>query len=214
MMHKGHYVAIASVASTQWIDMVTAFSREYPKFSLHCTSIRRRELASSGLSLQYSFLLAAEADIPEMYADELESEFLFEDHPVVMVHPEHPIAKKESVDLASLMVEKIFLPMQDYSLYDHLLKLYENCSIPFPAGNAYSHLATQRMVSEGLGIAFATSHTALEPSVKLKYVPLSNEYSPWVSRLYWRRGQTFTEDEAVFKDFIVRYYREQNCTEK
>ena len=207
MLSQGQHVSIASVASTQWVDMITAFSQEYPHFSLLCTSINRIELANSGLSAQYSFLLAAEDDIPVFYTDKLESSFLFEDHPVVMVHPEHPIAQKESVDLRDLLDETIFLPMQDYPLYDHLVRLFEDCAIPFPSGNAYSHLATQQMVAKGLGVAFATQHTAQTPSQSIKYIPIQNTYQPWVSRLYWRKNHTFTKDEQIFKDFIENYYR-------
>jgi len=207
VMHQGQHVSIASVASTQWVDMITAFSQEYPHFSLLCTSVNRMELTNSGLSAQHSFLLAAEDDIPVFYAEKLESSFLFEDHPVVMVHPDHPIAQKESVDLHSLLNETIFLPMQDFPLYDHLVKLFEECGIPFPAGNAYSHLATQQMAAKGLGVAFATQHTARTPSLSLRYMPIQNNYKPWISRLYWRKNHAFTKDELIFKEFIENYYR-------
>lgn len=207
VMQQGQHVSIASVASTQWVDMITAFSQEYPHFSLLCTSVNRMELTNSGLSAQHSFLLAAEDDIPVFYAEKLESSFLFEDHPVVMVHPDHPIAQKESVDLHSLLNETIFLPMQDFPLYDHLVKLFEECGIPFPAGNAYSHLATQQMAAKGLGVAFATQHTARTPSLSLRYMPIQNNYKPWISRLYWRKNHAFTKDELLFKEFIENYYR-------
>lgn len=207
MMLQGKHASVACVASTQWVDMITSFSQEYPGFSLLCTSINRSELTRNGLSAQHSFLLAAEDDIPAAYADKLDSVPLFADHPVVMVHPEHPIAKRESVDLSELLDETIFLPMQDYPLYDHLIRLFEDCGIPFPAGNAYSHLATQQMAAKGLGVAFASLHTGRTPSLSLRYVPISNPYQPWVSRLYWRKGHAFTKDELVFKDFVKDYYQ-------
>lgn len=211
VMLQGQHVSLACVASTQWVDMITAFSQENPHFTLLCTSIHRLELAGSGLSAQHSFLLAAEDDIPMLYADKLDSTILFEDHPVVMVHPDHPIAKMPSVDLNTVLEENIFLPLRDYPLYDNLVKLFENCGIPFPVGNAYSHLATQQMVAKGLGIAFATLHTAKTPSLSLRYVPISNSYRPWTSRLYWRKNHAFTKDEEIFKEFIESYYRmEQN----
>ena len=207
LMYQGQYVSIASVASTQWVDMVTAFAQEHPHFTLQCTSLRRVELVNGGLPAQHSFLLAAEDDLPIFCAEELDSIALFEDHPVVMVHPEHPLAQKESVDLSELSKETIFLPMQDFPLYDHLVKLFQSCDLPFPAGNAYSHLATQQMVAKGLGISFATLHTAQTPSLSLRYVPIRNEYQPWISRLYWRKGHQFTEDELLFKNFVEQYYQ-------
>lgn len=207
LMYQGQHVSIASVATTQWVDLVTAFSQEHPRFTLQCTSIRRVELANGGLSAQHTFLLAAEDDVPAFYNDELDSILLFEDHPVVMVHPDHHLAQKESVDLSELTGETIFLPLQDFPLYDHLVHLFQDANIPFPAGNAYSHLATQQMVTKGLGISFTTLHTARTPSLSLRYIPIRNAYEPWISRLYWRKNHSFTKDEQLFKDFVETYYQ-------
>lgn len=206
-MLRGHNVSIASVASTQWVDMVTAFSQEHPRFTLQCTGVTRLELVSSGFSSQHSFLLASEDDVPSGFADKMESQFLFEDHPVLMVHKDHPLAKEKAVDLSCLREETIFLPLQDYPLHDHLVQLFAACGLPFPAGNAYSHLATQQMAAKGLGVAFATSHTALANPQVLRYVPIANDYQPWVNRIYWRKNQTFTRDEQTFRDFIEKYYQ-------
>lgn len=206
IMHHGQHVSIACVASTQWVDMITAFSQEHPHFTLSCTNVKRSELAANGLPVQHNFLFAAEEDIPVFCAGDLESLILFEDHPVVMVHKDHPIAALESVSLSELMTQQIFLPMQNYPLYDHLVSLFASADIPFPAGNAYSHLAAQQMVASGLGIAFSSVHTGKIPALPIRYVPIRDAYRPWISRLYWRKGQSFTEDEQLFKDFVESYY--------
>lgn len=209
MLLQRQHVCIASVASTQLVDMITAFSQEHPGFTLQCTSLNRLELNSNGLSAQHSFLLAAEDDVPSVFADKLDSVFLFYDHPVVMVHPDHPIARQGYADLNELANETIFLPSQDYPLYEHLVRLFNDNNIPLPAGNAYSHLVTQQMVAKGLGIAFATKYTGRTPSLSLRYVPIINNYHPWPSRLYWRKGHAFTKDEQIFKDFIINYYHSE-----
>ena len=207
ILHQGQHVSIASVASTQWVDMITAFSQEHPRFTLSCTNVKRSELASNALPVQHNFLFASEEDIPPFYLGELESIVLFEDHPVVMVHTDHPLANEEAVSLSQLAGEHIFLPMQNYPLYDHLAKLFEASGIPFPAGNAYSHLAAQQMVAKGLGIAFSSVHTGRTPALPIRYVPIRDAYTPWVSRLYWRRDHEFTEDEVIFKAFVEKYYK-------
>ncbi len=209
-LQLGRHIALASVASTRWVNMITDFSQAHPGFTLHCTSIRRLDIAAGGLSAQYNFLLAAEDDIPEYYADKLDSLFLFEEHPVVMVHPEHPLAQKEAVDLRELPEEGLFLPMQDFPLYDHLVSLFESCGLPFPAGNAYSHLTTQQLAARGLGVAFATSHTGRTPGQPIRYIPIRNAYRPWPTRLYWRKDHVFTEDEQIFFDFIKSYFSAEN----
>ena len=203
---QGQYVSITSIASTQWVDMVAAFSKEHPDFTLQCTTMTRLSLANRGLSAQHSFLLASDSDIPLFYSEKLDNIFLFEDHPVVMVHRDHPIAQRKSVDLRMLQGEKIFLPMQNMPLYENLVQVFYRCGIPFPAGNAYSHLATEQMVAQGLGVAFATSHTAYTPTLPIRYIPIENEYQPWCCRLYWRKDHALTKDEQLFKSFVANYY--------
>lgn len=206
-MKKGQHVAFACVGSTLWVDMITDFSEAYPNFHLHSTSVRRPDIANGGLSAQYSFLLAAEDDVPDYY--KLDSAFLFEEHPVVMVSPDHPLAKKESVDLKELLQERVYLPMQDFPLYDHLVQLFDSCGLPMPAGNAYSHLTTQQLAAKGLGVAFASMRTGRTPGLALRYIPIGNEYRPWVYRLYWRKNRVFSEDEKIFMSFVTGYYNKE-----
>jgi DNA-binding transcriptional LysR family regulator len=207
LMQQGKHISIASVASTQWVDLITAFSQENPRFTLSCTSLTRAELSGGGLQAQHNFLLAADDDIPPFYLNELNFTTLFQDYPVLMVHPDHPLAKQAAIDLHQLQNETIFLPMQNYTLYNHLVTLFEANDIPFPAGNAYSHLTTQQMVANNLGIAFTTMHAVRTPTMPLQYLHISNPYDPWPCSIFWRKNHIFTEDELIFKDFVESFYR-------
>ncbi len=201
------HVRIASMATIQLVDLITAFSEEYPGFTLQCTSINSSALAANGLSVQHSFLLAAEESVPVFCADKLESVPLFDDFPVVVVHPDHPFAQRESVELKELTGETIFMPLQNYPLYNHLQTMFHENGIPMPTGNAYSHLVTQQMVSKGLGISFATCHTGRTITLPLCYVPIVGNDRPWRTRLYWSKEYELTEDEKVFRDFVIQFYQ-------
>ncbi|MBR2311387.1 MAG: LysR family transcriptional regulator [Oscillospiraceae bacterium] len=207
LMHQGQNISIASVASAQWVDLITAFTQENPHFTLSCTSLTQAELSASGLQAQHNFLFAANEDIPPFYMNELESVVLFQDYPVIMVNPEHPLAKQKRIDLQQLQGETIFLPMQNYPLYNHLVKLFEANDIPFPAGNAYSHLMAQQMVANNLGIAFTSMHTVRTPALPLQFIPISNPCIPWTCSMFWRKNHTFTQDETIFKEFVESFYR-------
>ena len=211
LMLQGQHISFACVSTSQWTDMITAFSQEHPHFTLSCTNVKRTELAANGLPVQHNFLFAAEEDIPAFYAGELDRLMLFEDHPVVMVHKDHPMAAMESVSLADVIGQQIFLPMSNYPLYDHLVSLFASADIPFPAGNAYSHLAAQQMVANGLGVAFSSVHTGRIPALPIRYVPIRDDYKPWISRLYWRKGQHFTVDEEIFYSFVKSYYQKPSA---
>ena len=207
LMYQGQHISIASVAYAQWVDLITAFTHENPHFTLSCTSITQAELSVTGLQSQHNFLFASDEDIPPAYINELDHTPLFQDKPVVMVHPDHAFGKKKSVDLQELVGQTVFLPMQSYPLHDRLVKLFEANDIPFPAGNAYSHLMSQQMVANNLGIAFTSLHAVKTFALPLQCIPISNPCMPWTCSMYWRKNHTFTEDEIVFKEFVESFYR-------
>ena len=200
------HVSIACIASSQWINLVTAFSQEHPHFTLSCTSMKISQIASGGLPAQHSFLFAYEGDIPGVYQDELESIPLFEDRLTLMVNSDHPLAQKGFVSLQDFLNETIFLPMQDYSMYEQLVQLYKAHNIPLPGGNAYSYLTSQHLVAQGLGVSFSTTHTGNIPSSNLRYIPIKETCSPWIARMYWRKNRLFTQEDNVFKTFAEKYY--------
>ena len=208
---QGHHVSLTSVLSTQWVDLITAFTQSNPQFTLSYTGINRTTLTDRGLPAQFAFLLASDADIPGHYADKLDSTALFEDLPMLMVHPAHPLAGKETVTLQDLQNETLFLPMRDYSLYDNLVTLFDACQIPFPVGNSYSMLMAQQMVTNQLGVGFTSAHTVRTGTQPLRYLPIETPCGGWTCRLYWRKRHNFTQDELLFKDFVESYYRSDPC---
>lgn len=203
---QGMHVSIAFLISTQWVSMLTAFSQENPNFTLSCTTIPQDKLLQNGIPMQYNFLLAPENKVPVQLLDDLDSIALFEDHPVVMVHPDHPLAQKRAVDITALKGENIFLPMKVYSMYELLVELFESNGIPFPEDNAYSHLVAQELVAKGLGVGFTTKNMMPRTTAPVNCVPISNNYKPWVTRLYWRKQTPLTPEQVFFKDFVQQYY--------
>ena len=208
LYQQGRHVFIASVSSTPWVDLVTNFTQEYPDFTLSCASVRRGDLQDHGMPAKFNFLLASCDDLPAYFEASLDYIDLYRDEPMIMVHKDHPLAKQESVSLLEIINEPIFLPMQEFDLYKHLLVLFDRCGIPFPGCNAYSHLATQQLVSKGLGIGFTSKAIVRTPTLPLVYLPISEPCPPWTLRLYWRKDQVFSEDERVFKEFVEQAYAE------
>lgn len=208
LYQQGRHVFIASVSSTPWVDLVTNFTQEHPDFTLSCSSVRRDDLQNHGMPARFNFLLASSDDIPAYYESSLDYIDLYKDEPLVMVHKDHPLANREKISLMEIINEPLFLPMQEFDLYKYLLLLFDRCGIPFPGGNAYSHFMSQQLVSKGLGIGFTSKAIVRTPTLPLRYIPISEECPTWTLRLYWRKGQVFSEDERFFKEYVERAYAE------
>ncbi len=206
IMQQKHHVSIATTTSNMWTDLISAFSLEYPHFTISTTNMQFFQLENDGLLPQHSFLLAEERDVPPSYAAELDSIALFDDELVAMINPSHPLAAKESLDIHLLQEETLFYPSSDMTMYKRLSRLFEENEIPMPYGNTYPYLIYRRMAQDGLGISFTSKHISmLEPPTTLCYIPIANAH-PWVMRLYWRKHRPLTADEKVFLAFADSFY--------
>lgn len=206
LYQQGRHVYFASVSSTPWVDLVTNFTQEYPDFTLSCSSVRRSDLQNHGMPSKFNFLMASSDDLPAYFEASLDYIDLYRDEPMVMLHKDHPLARQECVSLLDIVNEPIFLPMQEFDLYKHLLMLFDKCAVPFPGGNAYSHLATQQLVSKGLGIGFTSKAIVRTPTLPLVYLPIRESNTTWTLRLYWRKDHCFSDDETVFLEYVKKAY--------
>ena len=205
MTQQGQHVAVATMSCNTWIDLIAAFSQEYPHFTLACTSQRISQFEAAGLPPQFSFLLAEDGkNFPDL--GDLEQLPLFQDSLVAMVHPDHPIAKAGRVAAAELLDETLFFPVPDYPLYERLRGSFATAGIPMPNGNSQSALVSRHMVADGLGIGFTTAHTGRTMPEGLCYVPITGMEQMWTVALYWRRNRALSEDERQFLDFVERLY--------
>ncbi len=206
MLQQGQHISVATMTSNLWIDLFTAFSQEYPQFTLSCANFRRSQLVSGGLPHQHSFLLASEEDLGPHLQGDTEGITLFEDQLAIMVHPSHPLAGASRVTPEQLMNEPLFLPPEGGTLYERICHAFENWGVPVPSGNAYSYLVYHHMAEEGLGISFTTLRSSRMDSSNLRFVPLEAGGTPWVMHLYWRKSRPLTADEVLFRDFVKQFY--------
>ena len=70
----------------------------------------------------------------------------------------------------------------------------------------HTHLARQSMVSQNLGISFASKDVPYTYRPNIRFIPLVDPLEPWVSRLYWRKDHPLTEQEEAFRSFTEQFY--------
>lgn len=208
MLREGPHVSIISINSGMWTNPITAFTSKFPSYTLSCTSISLLRLANEGLPPHHAFFLTYEKDLPPGYSDELDSIFLFQAYPAAMVHKDHPLADRETLDIPTLSQERLFLTEPGSPLQLRLSQLFEYHNLPYPADNSYPPSVRQKMVLDNMGISFYSMHPDNVPLPGIRYIPIVDPLQPWNARLYWRKDRAFTEYETAFKDFIVNYYHD------
>ncbi|MBR2937807.1 MAG: LysR family transcriptional regulator [Oscillospiraceae bacterium] len=208
MLHQGPHISLVSINSLMWVNLIASFTAEFSKYTLSCSGTSISELAENGFSSQHNFLLAHECDIPPAYEDKLDSIFLFQAIPTVMLHKDHPLAQKDVLDIRELMNERIFLPMPSASMYVRLQQLFELHNLPFPTDNFNSFQVRQRMVTQNQGVSFFSQHPGYMALPNIRYIPLIDPFGPWNARLYWRKDRPLSDEEKAFRDFATEFYRD------
>lgn len=206
VLHHGPHISLVSINSLMWVNLIAAFTSEHPQFTLSCSGTSVAKLAEDGFSTHHHFLLAYENEIPPAYEEKLDSIFLFQAIPTVMLHKDHPLAQKESLDIQDLANERLFLTMPESSMYIRLQKLFALRDLPFPADQSYSFLVRQKMVAENQGISFFSKHPGYNAHPNLRYIPLNDPFEPWNTRLYWRKDRPLSENDKTFRDFTEQFY--------
>lgn len=206
IIQEGHHVSVAVTTSNLWVDLIAAFSQEYPHITLSTTTLKIAPLRSSGLLPQYAFLLAEESDLEPDHAAELKNVLLFEDQPAIMVNSHHPLARFDSVDLSDLDAEQLLLPMQGHSLYERYKVFFEENNIVFPNTRSYSYIVHQSLVLQGNGVSLTTMRARQLATTGLCFIPIKNQHKKWNVRLYWRGSKPLTDGEYAFLDYIQEFY--------
>ena len=208
MLHQRPHISLVSLNTLMWVNLIASFTAEFPQYTLSTSGISIQQLAANGFSAQHNFLLAYECEIPPAYAEKLDSIFLFRATPTVMVHKDHPLAQKEVLDVRELVDERLFPSMPGGSMYIRLQQLFELHDLPFPSDSFSSYMVRQKMVAENKGISFLSQHPGYNAHPNIRYIPLTDPFTPWDARLYWRKDRPLSDEEAAFRDFALLFYND------
>ncbi len=207
LLHDNKHISISSISTTMWVNLIAAFTSEYPQFTLSCASISLSALRHDGVSALHSFFLAHENEIPPEISSELDSSFLFESRATVMLHKDHPLANRPVLRITDIINERLLMTQPDLPLHERLVKLFDLCNLPLTANSGYSLMVRQEMIKKNAGISFVALHPDYTPLPNVSYIPLEDPFGAWNMRIYWRKDHVLTKEERMFKDFVVQYFR-------
>lgn len=204
------HICVAVTSSNLWIDLIAAFSLEYPHFTLTSSTMATTDLLAGTFSSRFSFILASDGDLTPKLVDECSSLYLFDDYPVIMVHASHPLAQKESVHFADLSQQRLIWPRTNPRFSEKFYQLFRDSNIPIPLICTYSYLICQSLVAQNAAIALTTMHAKNSCMEDFRFIPLDAGGTLWSQRMYWRKDRPLTNAELTFRDFMMEYYHREN----
>ena len=199
------HIQVAVTFSNLWVGLICAFSLEYPQITLSYTTLKLSQLADNSEVGRYQFILAEQDDMPQ--EQEMESVPLIEhDKPVLMVHPEHPLAKKENIRISDVKNETLFLPVFDQSLHRMTCQLLDKAQIARTSAMECSYMVRRSMVMDNRGVSFSTTNASKYEEATFRYIRVKEGGYSWKHRLFWKAGRQLTPQETLFRDFAVNYF--------
>jgi len=198
------HIRVAVTYSNLWLGLICAFSLEHPQITLSYTTLKLSQLSDQGELKRYQFVLAEGADMP---GAELEGTPLIEDdRPVLVVHPSHPLAQRESVHIREIEHETLFLPVYDQSLHRIICGMLDAAEIPHTSAMECSYMVRRSMVMENRGVSFSTSSSCKYEEPSFRYIPIEGIAHTCIHKLFAPRGRQLAPQEQLFRDFAVRYF--------
>jgi len=199
------HIRMMTTGSNLWLDMVTRFSQEYPHLTMTCTNLENNTVA--GAFQQHTFLFAEKDEIANFFLGMLEYEVLFEDRPAILVCPDHPLARQDSVTFSMLEGETLYLPLRGTPRGARLTRLLEDNGVDLESATTCPYIISRGILLQGSGVAFSTTGAKWSARMDgLCCIPLESRTKPWKMCLFWRKDSAMTQSELVFKSFVEQFY--------
>jgi len=208
-MH-GHYenqVLIGIQTPYVWQDLTRDFLNAHPNITLGQRSIESSDYIDQLLREEIDFHIGTLGD-----GDHTEKEALFDSvefargDVYVVVHPESPLAQKDSIRMQELRDEYIIARNRSDSFQQYTDKLCLDAGFSPRIALECDYTLREQMVAQGYGISFSTEY-ALRWLDNDAVVPVRIS-DPGIQRIYqliWKKSRPFTPIMKKFHDFTITY---------
>lgn len=210
VQQEKEHLRVAVTYSNLWVGLISAFSLEHPEITVSYTTLKLSQLADQDTLAQYQFLLAAQDDLPASVVMN-SAPLITDDRPMLVVHPSHPLAKKQSVRMQDIAGQHLVLPVLDQSLHRMTCQLLDGAGIAHDSAMECSYMVRRSIVMQNRGVSFSTVHSSSYEEPSFCYIPIVHAGAKWSHRLYWQKDRTLTEQQKLFYDFATDYFDESHA---
>ena len=200
-------IVIGATSTGIFSDLFCDFCIRYPDITLTTSGIPLRYINSAGLNSRFSFLFSAEQETPKAYAEACEKLLLFEDHPALMVHREHPLASKSRISPAELSGKALIWARTNHGMRDLFLKEFDAQFLTPPQFYSHDTQTAYALVKNNLGAALMTTHSQNVLTQDLQFIPINLPACRSQQFLYWKKDHCFSEEDRLFLQYVKEYYQ-------
>lgn len=198
-------IIIASTSANIFADLFSDFSISHPQIPLSTSTVLPRDITAAGINTRFSYLFAADEDVPAPFARSCNELLLFEDAPALMMHPGHPLAKNRLIRLEEISGKSLIWPRINHGLKELFLKGFAAKNLPPPSFSSHNYMTAWTLAVKGTGAILVTEHskTTLTEGLVLRPVDLPDCRQSY--RIFWRKSRILTEEDLLFLEFVKGY---------
>ncbi len=207
---QGHFesqVLIGIQTPYVWQDLTRDFLAAHPDITLGQRSIESSAYVDQLLRDEIDFHIGTLGDGGSTRKESLLEAVEFARGGVhVVVHPDSPLARRDSVRMRDLRDEYIIARNRSDNFQQYTDQLCREAGFEPRIALECDYTLREQMVAQGYGISFSTDH-ALRwlQAPDVVSVPISDPDIVRTYQLIWKKNRPFTAAMQKFYDFTIRF---------
>lgn len=202
-----HTLNLGLLSPYVWNDLLLEFSSIYPDIKINRHSIEDQRFCDSILSGDIDFYLGGlnQMELPDN--GHLQYTALYEDNMVLLVHKNHPLAKRSGIDLRECRSEPFINLSQETNLQQFIDGMFQQAEFTPRVVMTCDYTLRDQMVADGHGVSVTTQLGAQKSSVAgVVAIPLTFPAEKRKLGLVWRKKRVFSSSMEKFYDVANRFY--------
>ena len=190
-----------------WNELFLLFSDQYPEITINRRSIEDQRFWDGIVEGDIDFYLGGLNRIEELDTSRLQYSILYEDSMVLLVHQNHPLASRETIDLRECGEESFVNLSEDTNLQQFLNQMFQKAGFVPKVVMTCDYTLRDQMVSEGHGVSITTRLGAQKSNVSgTVAIPITYPAEKRKLGLVWRKKRVFSVPMEKFYNVANHFY--------
>lgn len=194
-----------------WNELFLLFDSLHPEVKINRRSIEDDRFWDSILNGDIDFYLGGLNQIEDLDTSRLQYASLYEDSMVLLVHKNHPLAVRESIDLRECREEKFINLADETNLQQFINHMFQQAGFAPKVVMTCDYTLRDEIAAAGHGVSITTRLGAQKSGVTgVVHIPITFPAEKRKLGLVWRKNRVFSTPMEKFYDVANRFYSDTN----
>lgn len=190
-----------------WNELFLLFGNLHPEIKINRRSIEDHRFWASIINGDIDFYLGGLNQIEDLDTTRLQYASLYEDNMVLLVHKNHPLAGRKSIDLRECRNESFINLSEETNLQQFINHMFRQAGFTPKVVMTCDYTLRDQMAADGHGVSVTTQLGAQKSGVTgVVHIPIIYPSEKRKLGLVWRKNRVFSTPMEKFYDVANRFY--------